>query len=321
MTKTDAGRGAIFGALAGDATGAVLEFFEGSITPDDVEGAMQMDGGGVLETAPGQITDDGEMALCLMHALAGEETFSIERVAEEYLRWHQSAPFDMGNTTNNGLNGGIGAGSTEIHIGMWEAAERFNTGSKANGGLMRITPLGVWGHRLSEEELVGAVCMDNRLTHPNPVCQHTSAVYCIAIRHLMHNPGDADGAFRKAREWSEKLQNEEVIEWLECASDNIDVGYEPNIGFVKYGFVHAFRHLNNRTPYPEAVFETLSGGGDTDTNACIVGGLIGALTGVDGIPETMQEALLRCDTGAGCDRPEFLQTRIQLPDLIDKIIA
>jgi len=44
---------------------------------------------------------------------------------------------------------------------------------------------------------------------------------------------------------------------------------------VKYGFVHAFRHLRLGTPYVAAITETLLGGGDTDTNACIMGGLSG----------------------------------------------
>jgi ADP-ribosylglycohydrolase len=203
---------------------------------------------------------------------------------------------------------------------MWRAAEQSNMGSKANGGLMRIAPLGVWGWRLSEEELVRAVCHDNRLTHPNPTCQHSSAVYCIAIRHLMLNPKDNIGALRAAVEWSRALGSQEVQEWLSLADRNVDVGYSPSIGFVKYGFVHAFRHLKNGTSYLDAIFETLSGGGDTDTNACIVGGLIGAYHGEDGIPDPMKQAVLQCDTEKNRSRPEFLQTRIQIPLLLDQIV-
>jgi ADP-ribosylglycohydrolase len=48
-----------------------------------------------------------------------------------------------------------------------------------------------------------------------------------------------------------------------------------------------------------AITETLLGGGDTDTNACIVGGLIGALHGVSTIPNVMTQELLVCDTECG----------------------
>ena len=55
----------------------------------------------------------------------------------------------------------------------------------------------------------------------------------------------------------------------------------PNTGFVRIAFTHAFRHLRAETAYAEALRERLAGGGDTDTNGCIVGGLLGALHGED----------------------------------------
>ena len=320
MHKEQVGKGSILGALIGDAAGATLEFLHQTPDRSQVKHAMTMVGGGWLRTAPGQITDDGEMALCLMHALAGEESFSIERVAQSYLQWYQSLPFDIGRTTSTGLSGGLRQPEGQIHRGMWTAAEQNNRGSKANGGLMRIAPLGVWGWRLSDEELVRAVCQDNRLTHPNPTCQHSSAVYCIAIRHLILNAKDSMGAFQVAVEWSEALGNREVQGWLASADQNRDVGYSPSIGFVKYGFTHAFRHLKNQASYLDAIFETLMGGGDTDTNACIVGGLVGAYHGEEGIPGPMKQAILDCDTRKGRQRPEFLQTRLQFPALLEQMV-
>jgi ADP-ribosyl-[dinitrogen reductase] hydrolase len=305
----------------GDAAGATLEFLPQTPTRSQVKQAMEMVGGGTWRTAPGQITDDGEMALCLMHALAGEDSFSIERVAQNYLKWYQSIPFDIGHTTSSGLSGGLNQPPGMIHRGMWRAAEQYNRGSKANGGLMRIAPLGVWGWRFSEEELIHVVCQDNLLTHPNPTCQYSSAVYCVAIRHLMLNPKDSEGAIQAAAEWAEALGDREVQGWLSLADKNKDVGYSPSIGFVKFGFIHAFRHLKSNTSYIDAIFETLSGGGDTDTNACIVGGLVGAYHGESGIPEPMREAILRCDTQKGRSRPEFLQTRVQFPALLDQLIG
>jgi ADP-ribosylglycohydrolase len=321
MSRTEIGRGAILGALVGDAAGATLEFHSGPPDRDEVKDALTMVGGGYWRTAPGQITDDGELALSLMHALAGQESFSIERVARSYLRWYQSIPFDIGRATSSGLSGGLRQSEGRVYRGMWRAAEESNPGSKANGALMRIAPLGVWGWRLSEDELVDAACQDSRLTHPNYSCQYSSALYCLAIRHLMHHPGDSEGAFRTASTWADRLGNGEVREWLCLAERNEDVGYEPHMGFVRYGFVHAFRHLKRGTAYLDAMFETLSGGGDTDTNACIVGGLLGAYHGEQGVPAPMREAVLRCDTQLGRPRPEFLQTRVQLPVLADRLVG
>jgi ADP-ribosylglycohydrolase len=136
----------------------------------------------------------------------------------------------------------------------------------------------------------------------------------------MLEPEDGEGAFATVRQCAERLGNAEVREWVDLAERNEDVGYQPADGFVKYGFVHALRHLKNKTSYIDALFETLSGGGDTDTNACIVGGLVGALHGEEGVPEPMRKAVLHCDTTKGRRRPEFLQTQVQLPALLDRLI-
>jgi ADP-ribosylglycohydrolase len=320
MTKREAVRGCLLGALVGDAAGATLEFLGRAPDSPEVERAMRMVGGGCWGTAPGQITDDGEMALCLAQALAGAGTFSIEKVAAEYLAWYRSPPFDIGATTTAGLRGGEGAPDGAIHEGMLRAAAAANAGSKANGALMRATPLGVWGWRLTEEALVTAAMADCRLTHPNPTCLSASAVYCLAIRHLVLNPGDGAGAFAAAESWSSRLGAGEIVEWLDHAEANVDVGYGPKIGFVKYAFVHAFRHLHLGTPFSAALRETLLGGGDTDTNACIVSGLVGALQGEAGIPCAMAEAVMSCDTEKGRPRPKWLQTREQLPRLLDALV-
>lgn len=47
---------------------------------------------------------------------------------------------------------------------------QVNMQSKANGALMRVTPLAVWGHKLSQHDLVAAAVADAQLTHPNKTC-------------------------------------------------------------------------------------------------------------------------------------------------------
>jgi len=69
-----------------------------------------------------------------------------------------------------------------------------------------------------------------------------------------------------------------------------------------------------------ALTETLSGGGDTDTNACIVGGLIGAAVGVNGIPPASREAVLSSDFSRGRSRPDFLHPR-GVPAMVEALIA
>jgi len=141
----------------------------------------------------------------------------------------------------------------------------------------------------------------------------------VAIHHLINNQGDAQGAFDAADRWATDNANAEIREWLELASKGVDVGYYPQAGFAKYAFAHAFRHLLRKSPYAEAVRETLAGGGDTDTNVAIVGDPVGARVGRVGIPQNMIDAVLNCDPRTGTPRPEFLQTRF-LTDLMKNLV-
>ena len=70
------------GAFVGDAAGAVLEFYNQRITQQDVEWALKMNGGGENEMGPGQITDDSEMAMCIMHGLCHEHSEEMKAASE-----------------------------------------------------------------------------------------------------------------------------------------------------------------------------------------------------------------------------------------------
>ena len=56
----------------------------------------------------------------------------------------------------------------------------------------------------------------------------------------------------------------------------------------------------------DALAATLQKGGDTDTTAAIVGGMIGAFHGSSKIPQSMLRAVLERDTSQGPQRPDFL---------------
>lgn len=62
--------GCVIGAFVGDAAGARLEFEE-NLTREDVTEALKFNGGGVFNVDPGQVTDDSELAMCLIHGISG----------------------------------------------------------------------------------------------------------------------------------------------------------------------------------------------------------------------------------------------------------
>lgn len=317
-TVLNAALGAVLGALAGDAAGATLEFIGRLPTPAEVKQAMSMVGGGVWQTAPGQITDDGELTLALAHALAGSSAYDHNRVAHWYRKWFLSRPFDVGNTTTNALNSGD-LDSPTLAETLMKNAQQHNRESKANGSLMRLSTLGAWSTNLSLDDAVNAARKDSLLTHPNPSCQWAGVAYVVAIRHLLLHIGDAEGAFCVAEEVVSKSGAEEVIGWLKDARRGSLPNFHPLAGFVRIGFTHAFYHLIQRHSYEMGIAETLAGGGDSDTNACIVGGLLGALHGANAIPEVMRDGVIECDTRHGRPRPSWLHTT-QIEELVSGLL-
>jgi ADP-ribosyl-[dinitrogen reductase] hydrolase len=251
------------------------------------------------------------LALALARALIGSQEYPIEQVANHYLRWISSAPFDVGNATRMAMDCNR-QGLTHVHLQMRANALAYNRDSKANGALMRSSPLGIWSVRLNERETVEAALSDAGLTHPNLTCQWANAAYVSALRHLMLFPGDASGAYQAAlralpEDQSASAGSIEVRTWLEDAQAGRLPSCHPMAGFVRIGFTHAFFHLLEESTFENALRETLAGGGDTDTNACIVGALVGALHGIDGIPTSLVEGVLHCDTRLGHARPAWLQ--------------
>ena len=74
-TAKQRGLGCIMGAFIGDSLGSYLEFVKKGgkrfYSEAVLNEAMAMPGGGMHKVAPGQVTDDSEMAMCLLHGLIG----------------------------------------------------------------------------------------------------------------------------------------------------------------------------------------------------------------------------------------------------------
>lgn len=298
-------KGTVIGALLGDASGAYLEFLGRKPSKDDVDQAIEMKGGGIFELAQGQYTDDGEMTAALLNTLdMNLGVYDVHQVAKAYRLWLLSLPFDIGNATRIALGGGD-ACSSDLVDQINRRSALKNIESKANGSMMRATPLAIASVRLTIDQTIRMVEQDVRLTHPNPTCIDSTTAYVLAIRHLLLHAQDHQGAINVVGDYLSST-NEEVEGWFKDALEgNLPPAY-PLVGFVRYGFTYAINYLHQGTEYQIAIKETLLKGGDTDTNACIVGGLLGALHGLDSLPKDMVRKLMRCNTKKGNQaRPDF----------------
>jgi len=159
---------------------------------------------------------------------------------------------------------------------------------------MRATPMAVYGHSLSNDQLRECVKYDAFFTHSNQAVFDTIYVYCFAIGHLIRNAEEdnrAQSAFDQAYELSKGFGY--VQEWMDLSHefaaagnwDTTKLNPIKQMGFLKHAFVLSFYALLRRLSFDDTIALAIKLGGDTDTNACIAGGMIGALHGKHALPK------------------------------------
>jgi ADP-ribosylglycohydrolase/fructose-1,6-bisphosphatase/inositol monophosphatase family enzyme len=298
-------QGALLGQLCGDALGSLVEFqSEEEIAEDYPDGVHELVDGGTWNLLAGQPTDDSELALALARSLVRQGRFEPADAARAYVAWYQSHPFDIGHTTRAAL----GPAAAALAAGQDPAAAAraaAQPGSKANGSLMRVSPLGIFGHRLAPAELVALAREDARLTHPHVVCGDAGAVFTATLARAVAGGGTpaalADWALAFARE---QRLHAEVIEAL-VGAEHRRPDFVTAQGLVTVALQNAFYQLRHAPP-EAALVDTVRRGGDTDTNAAIAGALLGAVHGVEALPLRWRNAVLTCFPVAGlpgCQRP------------------
>jgi len=302
----EAARGCIFGALCGDAIGAYLEF-KALITTKDIETAFTLPGGGLHKIGKGQITDDSELMLCLGHGLSETKgQLNLNKIAEYYGKWVKSRPFDMGSTIRNALPKAV---DMKVHQArMVRSGAKRSTMSQSNGALMRIAPMCIFVSKMERDDLIKAVTEETKLTHPNQVAIDVSIAYAYTIRYLLRNFGDYEGAYKACKEILESIKSTEVLGWLNEMERGEMTDVTKGSGWVKHAFMYGMDYLRKNMDYVDALKDMLSKKGDTDTNCCIVGGLLGALHGVGKLPQDVIEKVMKFDPAKnkGIKRPEFL---------------
>jgi ADP-ribosyl-[dinitrogen reductase] hydrolase len=85
-------------------------------------------------------------------------------------------------------------------------------------------------------------------------------------------------------------------------------------GFIEHTApVALFVSYAHRDSFPEAVLTAISLGGDTDTVAALVGGIVGARVGVVGIPEEWRRGILGTAPGRASIFQRALTHALLLP--------
>ena len=298
-------QGCLLGQLAGDSLGALVEFQPSSEIatryPDG--GPRKLTEGGPHAITAGQPTDDSELALSLARNIVARGGFDLESATAAYAAWYHGwthslepascahgwcRPFDVGDTTSRALRS---ISVDDVRRG--EAANRARSSasleSQANGALMRVSPLGVWGTFRERSAVAAAAREDASLTHPHALCQDASAVFAVTLAAAIRQGLDPQSAYavalREAREPS-------VLSALKAAKLAPPKSCLSQQGWVLAALQNAFYRLLHASSFEEGVVGTVRCGGDTDTNAAIAGALLGAVYGRAAIPEQWQQMVL-----------------------------
>lgn len=298
--------GCIYGVMVGDALGARYEFQKRdqvmeNIRRDTVDGFLPILGGGAFRVAPGQVTDDSEMMLSLLRSLAEKRGYHQEDVARNYITWYHSHPPDIGNTTRQALD------KSRSSQDMVQKAH-VNHSSLSNGALMRIAPLGVWGAKFSDEQLWQIVKLECNLTHSNPIVIDFCFLYVLAIKYSILGFSKED-IYQHLQRMASTPRVGKTLETARVKPEPIYV-YSPEhgekfvntdeaaTGYIGTAFQNAIYEFMNGTNYGDSIIRIIQRGADTDTNAAIAGGLLGAYYGIRAIDQRWVHTVNTCE----CDR-------------------
>ena len=108
----------------------------------------------------------------------------MHQICHFYGLWISSSPFDVGNTTRNGLSK-CSSVNPDPNKAWLAATKGPGKASLSNGAMMRMAPLAVWCLKLSERgkwaELEKAIKLDVTLTHARTEMTFLCTAYSVCI--------------------------------------------------------------------------------------------------------------------------------------------
>jgi ADP-ribosylglycohydrolase len=276
--------GAVWGHLVGDAVGVPYEFRSASEIHSVEFGAK----GTIHRQPPGTWSDDGALMLALLDSLLrdrrdGEEQFDVADQGRRALAWADDKAYTPDADGKFDIGGATGQALDRIRHGVDPAvAGGTSDGDNGNGSLMRILPVALVEREVTDEVLVEHAHRASAVTHGHRIAQAACALYVLVARQLLEGRGRAH-ALETARvrlhaSYAGDSVRLEALELIEGWSGRSGRGY------VVDSFWSAWDAFAGASDYRSTIEAAVRYGRDTDTTACIAGGLAGIRWGIDGIP-------------------------------------
>lgn len=284
---------------AGDALGATVEFSSwASIRARYPRGLSEIVGGGPFDWPPGHATDDTDLTRAVLLAYLTPSDDVVRVAADHMLAWLEgdwpdrrpgSRPVDIGGATSTGL---------ELYRRTRDPrAAGSGAGRAGNGSLMRCIPTALAvaerERRIRESVEISAI------THDDERCTVACAAYNEIAAALVAGTSPERAVKLGVRTASE-LGSRPVADAIGYGSrlapatmaTTGETGLLDNAaGFVLDSLSLAVAALLDPRPLPAVLIDIVRVGHDTDTNAAIAGGLLGARDGAAAIPPAWRALL------------------------------
>ena len=287
MSRMINAQAAILGALVGDALGVPHEFKSAAAIPraDQIEMVMPASYQKTYAHVPyGTWSDDGSQLMCLLDSMVSTDwTLDLDVFAGRLLRWADEGymqaggrVFDMGMQTSRALDQ-LRAGVSPLMSGPSDIR------ANGNGSLMRVLPAILRGSR---SKAIGIAIAQSMPTHGHDVSRMTCATYVALALKKEASCSWKDAALTTIDElrYQRDLTSSELAA-LEVLASFGRSQMPTGGGYVVDSFWSALWAMDQGNDYASSVRAAISLGNDTDTTACITGGLAGLTYGMASIPE------------------------------------
>lgn len=279
-------RSAVHGALLGDALGVPHEFKQSNNIPcaKDIEMIMPLEYHKTYEKVPyGTWSDDGSQLLALLDTLIVQHgQFNKSLFVQNLLAWYTTGKyqagglvFDCGTQTRAALHAYLR--SKEADLGISNRC--------GNGSLMRVLPVAALPENfgITPAQALRIAMAQSDVTHPNPIARVSCALYIEILWAAKDGVLDRNGMIDQA---AGRLRQRAVLTPEELAAVAVAQAYPKNNMPVNSGYVlnslwSACWAVSRATSLSSTLQFVVSGAGDTDTVACIAGGLAAVLYGFD----------------------------------------
>jgi len=316
--------GALLGVHAGDSLGASFEFTPWEeIRRTHPSGKRDITGGGPFDWPAGHATDDTDLTRAVLLAYldrhqaaaaaagsrvggAGDTSLDVATRAGSYMldwlegRWPSRAPGSFPRDAGGATLQGLAAFKASRDVRRTGAG----MGQAGNGSLMRCIPTACFA--ADRAALVRESMAISAITHDDPRCTVSCAAYNLMVRELMDgkSPDEAvEGGLEIARELEtegstpvrDAILLGREIKVVEMAERGPSPLARKASGYVLESLSIAVSAVLDKRSLEDVLVDVVRIGKDTDTNAAIAGGLVGAREGEKAIPEDWRKVLQFAD--------------------------